>query len=107
MIDLSDGLAQDAAHIAAASELAVQIDLDRVPCWPGVTPEAAAASGEEFELLATLPRQFDQRAASAFTRATGLAITRIGQCRRGSGVRVTRSGTPVPVPRGFDHFASP
>jgi len=108
MIDLSDGLAQDAGHIAEASGVVVEIDLDRVPAWPGVTPEAAAASGEEFELLAALPRQFDQRAASAFTRATGLAITRIGRCTRGAaGVRVTRDGEPVPTPRGFDHFASP
>jgi thiamine-monophosphate kinase len=108
MIDISDGLAQDASHIAAASGLTIDIELDRLPCWAGVTPGAAAASGEEFELLVALPAAFGARAAAAFTRATRLPITQIGRCRRGTPeVRVTRGGAPVPTPAGFDHFASP
>src|SRR5207244_10813941 len=41
MIDISDGLAGDAGHVAAASGGGVAIELERVPCWPGVTPLAA------------------------------------------------------------------
>src|SRR5213076_686957 len=37
MIDISDGLAGDAGHLAAASGVGVAIALERVPCWPGVT----------------------------------------------------------------------
>lgn len=105
MIDVSDGLAADAAHIAAASGLAVEIDLGLLPCWPGVGPTAAAASGEEYELLAVLPPLFGSRQARAFARATGLRLTRIGRCIRGAGVRVTYHGRTEPAPRGFDHFA--
>ena len=107
MIDVSDGLAADARHLAAASRVRLDIELERVPCWPGVSPRAAAASGEEFELLAVLPQSFGDAAARAFRRATGLALTRIGGCARGAGVRLTEAGRPVAAPPGFDHFAGP
>ena len=87
-----------------ASGVRVEIALERVPCWRGVAPRAAARSGEEFELLVTLPRAFDDTAARAFRRATGVALTRIGACARGRGVVLTAAGRPVAPPRGFDHF---
>jgi len=107
MIDVSDGLAADAGHLAAASRVRLDIELERIPCWPGVPPSAAAASGEEFELLVVLPQSFGDTAARAFRRATGLALTRIGRCARGAGVRLTQAGRPVAAPPGFDHFARP
>jgi len=104
MIDVSDGLAADAGHLAAASGLRIEIALERIPRWPGATARAAAQSGEEYELLVALPRRFDERAARAFRRATGLHLTRIGACTRGSGVRITDNGTPITSLAGFDHF---
>jgi len=62
----------DAGHLAAASGVGIAIELERVPCWAGVTPRAAAASGEEYELLVALPRSFGTAGARAFRRATGL-----------------------------------
>jgi thiamine-monophosphate kinase len=103
MIDISDGLAQDAAQLAAASGVTVELRLEHLPCWPGVTPAAAAASGEEFELLVTLPSAFDD--AAKFVIATGLPLTRMGFCSAGTGVRITDNGKPVTVPPGFQHFA--
>lgn len=104
MIDLSDGLAGDARHLAAASRVQVAIALEDVPCWPGATPALAVRSGEEYELLVVLPRTFSARLARAFHRATGVALTRIGRCATGAGVRLTRGGRTVAAPAGFDHF---
>lgn len=105
MIDISDGLAADAAHLAAASGVALDIELERVPCWDGVAPRAAAASGEEFELLVTLPRAFGHDEAREFRRTNTVDLTRIGTCAAGGGVRLTLDGRPVPPPPGYDHFA--
>jgi thiamine-monophosphate kinase len=105
MIDLSDGLAGDARHLAAASGLAVDIALERVPCWIGVQPLLAARSGEEYELLVTLPSAFGESQAAAFAQIHDLPLTRIGTCAAGpAGVRFTDRGVPVAVPGGFDHF---
>jgi thiamine-monophosphate kinase len=104
MIDISDGLAGDAGHLAAASGVGIEIEVERIPRWPGVTPLAAARSGEEYELLVALPRSFGTAGARAFRRATGLPLTRIGRCASGRGLRLTDDGRSIVPPRGFDHF---
>jgi len=104
MIDISDGLAGDAEHLAAASSVGMAIELERVPCWPGVTPLAAVRSGEEYELLVAMPRSFGDAGARAFRRATGLPLTAIGRCASGRGLRMTHNGRLIIAPPGFDHF---
>jgi thiamine-monophosphate kinase len=113
LIDLSDGLGADAAHLAAASGARFEIALEQVPVAGSAVAEAqrlgvsvqqfAAEGGEDYELMAALPSAFSSDDALRFERATGLALTRIGEVRRGSGVHVTLAGRPVTI-RGYDHF---
>jgi len=107
MIDLSDGLVGDAAQLAAASGVGIEIALERVPSWLGVQPLLAVASGEEYELLVALPSVFGEPQARRFRQAHDLPLTRIGTCAVGRGVRYTDRGAPVAVPRGYDHFPPP
>lgn len=113
LMDISDGLAGDAAHLAAASGVRLGIVLDRVPVHAACVEDAvhrgedpvvgAAIGGEDYELLVTLPASFGEDEVRAFEQAHGLALTRIGAVSAGSGVRCTLRGVRMPLP-GFSHF---
>lgn len=100
-IDISDGLAGDLAHIAAASNVSVELDLERIPCVPGVSPIDAVRSGEEYELAVT-GQDID---GEAFYQELGLRLTEIGRIVAGPpGVKLREEGKTVVTPAGFDHF---
>ena len=101
-IDISDGLAADLAHIAAASRVEISIDLERIRTMAGLFPFDAASSGEEYELLATVPDDLD---LAGFEREFGIELTWIGTVSAGdAAVRVFFQGEEVEAPTGYLHF---
>ncbi|HWL40687.1 MAG TPA: thiamine-phosphate kinase [Gemmatimonadaceae bacterium] len=100
-VDISDGLMADLAHVAAASGVHIEVDLERIPVVAGVTPLEAAGSGEEYELAVTAP-EIDVR---EFSGAAGVPLAEIGRIVAGPpGVDLLQKGTKVTVPTGYDHF---
>jgi thiamine monophosphate kinase len=79
------------------------IDLDSVPAMAGVDTRSAATSGEEYELLATLPPGVD---VGAFEREFGVRLTPVGRVERGDATATfLQGGVRVDLPGGYDHFS--
>ena len=119
MIDVSDGLTQDLAHICEASGVAAVIDYPEVPVSPSLRLlgsdrqecfNLAISGGEDFELLFTAPAAIEPRLREL--AGPDLAITPIGMMveRRSSDQAILTlrgDGPPRPLPiRGHNHFRS-
>lgn len=111
-IDVSDGLVQDAGHIARAAQVTLDLDRDRVPvaarCRIGLGARArdfALGAGEDYELLLTAPETARAR-LSTIARTLGCRLTPVGRVRAGKPiVRVLdAAGRPQRLDAGFDHF---
>lgn len=113
MMDVSDGLLLDTMRLADASELNAHIELDELPLSSAFVAEHsgdldarlfAATGGDDYALLAALPKEVDPLRLSL---PQGTTITRIGLLAADEGplLSLVSGGRPVPLPErlGFEH----
>jgi thiamine-monophosphate kinase len=116
MIDVSDGLAADAGHLASASGLLAEIDVEAVPAQPGVDAVATAAGverdelvlggGEDYELLAAVPAERVDAARAALGESD-LDPAVVGRVEIGEGVILRGATGRALAVRGYDQIHSP
>jgi thiamine-monophosphate kinase len=88
LLDLSDGIAVDAVHLARRSGVRCVVELDRVPLADGATVDDLGF-GEDYELLAAVADPGE------------LAV--VGRVEQGEGVELLLHGAPHPL-AGWQHY---
>lgn len=99
-MDVSDGLSTDAARLAKASKVGIEINESAVPCFAGASLEQALHGGEEYELL------FTARPNTQIPkRWKGLTLTAVGTVVKQRGLALVTAGKRRPLkPKGFQHL---
>jgi thiamine-monophosphate kinase len=113
-LDVSDGLLQDAGHLAKQSKLRCRIELGGVPLSNSLQALdmmeagvrlAAVRAGDDYEILFAADPALRARVTDLSSRLA-LPIMRIGRFEPGSGIAVTgQKGETIKMERsGFTHF---
>ena len=108
MIDISDGLSTDLAHICEESGVGAQIHAELIPRASAGRPKRkvdldfALHGGEDYELLFTAPP--NRRVPS---QIAGVPLTQIGRITRGRKIVLIKRGAAHELkPQGWEHFRS-
>ncbi|MBV9957386.1 MAG: hypothetical protein JO360_03160, partial [Acidobacteria bacterium] len=106
MIDVSDGLSSDLAHLCAESSVGARLVAERIPFDPSLPDEPlsfALHGGEDFELLFTVNPRHLKRLPTVLD---GVHITYIGDVTQAADGITLRRGDSLSLlrPAGFSHF---
>lgn len=113
-IDISDGLASEALHLARASRVGIQIDAGRMPLEPAAilllgerrSRELALAGGEDYELLFTVDPRLVADLVRALESDGGLTV--LGEVTDGVAagtVRFVEAGQAIELAeKGYEAF---
>jgi thiamine-monophosphate kinase len=115
MLDMSDGLATDLAHLCECSNLGTEIQADTLPVSAAARRaslalnmdvlQQAVSGGEDYRLLFTCPAACEAKLQRLVQKKLGRQLFRIGKMVPESGVNLYVKGKKSKIDyQGYEHF---
>ena len=106
LTDISDGIMIDAASLARASEVTIDIDAKRLkghPSYPVIANLAESLALDPLQLVLTSGEEHSPLFTADPDQVSATSCHRIGTVTKRSGAEITLDGKTV-TPEGFQHF---